>query len=83
MSTYAKHILYVVKGCIRVQHMFLKTDQVAKQLWMTPYTIRKYIRLGILKARKVGKQYLVPQTEVDRLLAEYQSTETANKGDSL
>ena len=63
--------------------MFLNTDQVAKQLWMTPYTIRKYIRLGILKARKVGKQYLVPQTEVDRLLAEYQPNDVSCKGDAL
>jgi excisionase family DNA binding protein len=83
IATYDKHILYVVKCCFRGLPMLLKTEDVAQQLYMTAYTIRKYIRLGKLKARKVGKQYLVPQTEVDRILAEYQSTDTANKGDAL
>jgi excisionase family DNA binding protein len=48
--------------------LFINTEEVAKQLWMTPYTIRKYIRQGILKAVRMGKHYLIPQEEVDRLL---------------
>jgi excisionase family DNA binding protein len=48
--------------------LFINTEEVAKQLWMTPYTVRKYIRKGILQGVRIGKQYLVRQEDVDHLL---------------
>jgi excisionase family DNA binding protein len=52
--------------------MLLKTDEVAKRLYMDPYTIRKYVRQGKLKATKIGKQYLIEESEVERILNEHQ-----------
>lgn len=48
--------------------LFITTEEVAKQLCMTPYTVRKYIRMGILQAIRIGKQYLIQQEDVNHLL---------------
>jgi len=48
----------------------ITTEQASKILYVTPYTIREYIKKGMLKAKKLGKQYLIPKAEVENLLEE-------------
>lgn len=48
----------------------MTTEEASKILYVTPYTIREYIKKGMLKAKKLGKQYLIPQSEVENLLDE-------------
>ena len=51
----------------------INTEEAAKQLFVTPYTIRKYIRRGILSAVRVGKSYLIDEHELARLLQTYRT----------
>jgi len=46
----------------------ITTDKAAKMLYTTPYTIRKYIRRGMIQAVKIGKQYLIQQKAVESFL---------------
>lgn len=46
------------------------TKEAAKELYTTPYTVRKYIRAGKLAAAKIGKQYLIPKDELSLFLNE-------------
>ena len=62
--------------------LFLNTEAVAKQLWMTPYTVRKYIRKGILKATRIGKHYLILEEDVNRLLEEMRQPKNQQGGQS-
>jgi excisionase family DNA binding protein len=62
--------------------LFINTEEVAKQLWMTPYTVRKYIRKGILQAVRIGKQYLIRQEDVNRLLEEMRQPKNQQGGQS-
>jgi excisionase family DNA binding protein len=47
---------------------FVTTDDAAKRLYTTAYTIRKYIRQGKLQAAKIGKQFLITEDELTRFL---------------
>lgn len=47
---------------------FMTTEEAAKRLFTTAYTIRKYVRVGKLKAAKIGKQYLIPEEEFTQFL---------------
>ena len=62
--------------------LFINTEEVAKQLWMTPYTVRKYIRKGILQAVRIGKHYLIRQEDVNRLLEEMRKPKNQQGGQS-
>lgn len=42
-------------------------DEVAKATVLSRETIRRYIRAGKLKAKKVGKQYFLRKTDVEHL----------------
>jgi excisionase family DNA binding protein len=46
----------------------LNTEEAAKRLYTTPYTVRKYIRQGKLAAARIGKQYLIMEEELLELL---------------
>ncbi len=46
----------------------ITTEEAAKRLYVTPYTVRKYIRRGLLKAIKLGKHYLIEPEEVTAML---------------
>jgi excisionase family DNA binding protein len=48
----------------------MTTQQAASRLFTTAYTVRKYIRQGKLAAARVGKQYLILDEELTRLLKE-------------
>lgn len=46
----------------------MTTEQAAKIIYTTAYTVRKYIREGKLAAAKIGKQYLIREADLDRLV---------------
>jgi excisionase family DNA binding protein len=48
----------------------ISTEEASKILYVTPYTIREYIKKGLLKAKKIGKRYLIAKSEVDKLLSD-------------
>lgn len=47
---------------------FVTTEEAANRLFTTAYTIRKYIRQGKLHAAKIGKQFLIPEEEMESFL---------------
>lgn len=49
---------------------FITTDETAKLLFVTPYTVREYIKAGKLKAARIGKRYLLKKDEVLNFLNE-------------
>ena len=61
---------------------YFTVDQVAQLIDMHPKTIRRYIQEGRLSACKVGKQYRVNQTELDRFMGREPHTKGSN-GNSL
>ena len=46
----------------------MTTEEAAKRLFTTAYTIRKYVRQGKLQAARIGKQYLIPEEEFVQFL---------------
>ncbi len=46
----------------------ISTEEAAKILYVKPYTVREYIKKGLLKAKKIGKRYLIRKSEIDKLL---------------
>ncbi len=52
------------------KQQIITTEEASKILYVTPYTIREYIKKGMLKAKKLGKQYLISRKEVENLLQE-------------
>lgn len=46
----------------------ISTEEASKILYVTPYTVREYIKRGLLKATKIGKRYLIRKSEVFKLL---------------
>lgn len=46
------------------------TDEAAIVLGVQPRTITRYIERGILKAEKKGRDYLIPQEEIERFQRE-------------
>jgi len=47
---------------------FITTEEAAKRLFTTAYTIRKYVRQGRLLAARIGKKYLIPEDEFSAFL---------------
>jgi excisionase family DNA binding protein len=47
----------------------LTTDEVAEELRVSAFTVRRYIEQGKLTAVKVGRRWLVQKEQVDRILA--------------
>lgn len=46
----------------------ISTEEASKILYVTPYTVREYIKKGLLKAKRIGKKYLIRKSEVEKLL---------------
>ncbi len=44
----------------------LKTQEISDRLRLKPHTIQVWIRAGELKATRIGKQWLVPEEEVEK-----------------
>lgn len=70
MFTYEYHILHKQGDKLMQTNEIITTEEASKILYVTPYTIREYIKKGMLKAKKLGKQYLISRKEVDNLLQE-------------
>ncbi len=47
-----------------------KVSEVAKKLNVSTATIRKWIRSGKLRAKRVGKLWMIPENELKRFLGE-------------
>jgi len=47
---------------------YLTTEQASKLLHVSAYTVRVYVKQGLLKATRIGRQYLIGTTEIERLL---------------
>ncbi len=48
----------------------ISTEDAAKILYVTPYTVREYIKKGLLNAKKLGKRYLIRKEDVQKLLSD-------------
>ena len=46
----------------------ITTEEASKRLFTTRYTVRKYIRKGLLEAIRVGKQYLIEEEKLTLFL---------------
>jgi excisionase family DNA binding protein len=47
---------------------FITSEQAAERLFVTTYTVRKYVREGKLRASKPGKHFLIEEESVSDLL---------------
>ncbi len=57
----------------------MTTEQAAKIIYTTAYTVRKYIREGKLVAAKIGKQYLIQEADLVQLFERL--TQPSGKGE--
>lgn len=55
---------------------FITTQEAAKRLYTTPYTVRKYIRQGLIDAVKLGKHYLITEEAVAEFLERLRQPKT-------
>lgn len=59
----------------------LSTAQAAKMLGVSPNTVKKYIRHGLIEAfRPAGTRYKIPRENVEKFL-ENSKTNTSNEGE--
>ena len=56
---------------------FYTADEVAERLNMHVKTIRRYIRDGRLRAKRIGKEYRITRTDLDEFAGSSQPVETA------
>ncbi len=49
---------------------FMTTEEVARRLRANPETIRRYVRIGVLKAFRLGRKMLISQAEFSRFINE-------------
>ncbi len=57
----------------------ITTQETAKRLYTTPYTVRKYIRRGLLEAVKLGKHYLITEKAVEEFLERLRHPQASSK----
>jgi len=53
---------------VQIQHL-LDVKEAAKTCNVSPYTVRSWIRKGILQATKLGRLVRIEQSEIQRLIA--------------
>ncbi len=58
-----------------VQEHVYSIDEAAKILRVNPMTIRRMIARGEIEAHRVGKQYRIPRTELEKFLGRRQQQE--------
>jgi len=59
-----------MQGAIMDTRTFYTVDELAEMLKVSTQTIRAWIKSGKLKSFKIGKAHRIPDTEVQRLIAE-------------
>lgn len=52
------------------QERLQSVEEVSKRLSVSTFTTRRLIKAKQLRAVRVGKRVLVPQSEIDRVIAE-------------
>lgn len=61
---------------ITIQNIkFYTVDEVAKELQITPYTVRLYIRQDKIKAQRIGRPYLISEEALNEFLKPTTSTQ--------
>lgn len=45
-----------------------KSEEVAEMLGISAFTVRKWLRDGRIKGRKIGRTWFVPKAEIERLM---------------
>jgi excisionase family DNA binding protein len=53
-----------------VSRMAMSVEESAQALSLSPWTIRKYIEEGKIKAVKIGRRVLIEPSELQRLIEE-------------
>lgn len=61
------HILKLMGDGVMIPRA-MTVDDTAKHFGVLPCTIRAWIRTGRLAATKIGKQYFIPEPEVEKAL---------------
>ncbi|MNS49339.1 Helix-turn-helix domain protein [compost metagenome] len=52
----------------KASRQLLTVAESAKILRLTPATVQKYVRTGLLMAIKIGRQYLIALSELERFI---------------
>lgn len=47
----------------------LTTEEVAEKLHVKPLTVRKYLRKGIIPGRRLGREWRIPEAELESFLS--------------
>lgn len=53
--------------CIMREKEFYTVEELAKKFDRTPYTIRFWLRQGIIKGKRVGKHWYVPKGNLKKV----------------
>lgn len=61
------------------EKMFFSTTEVAKLLKVSRVAIFQKIKLGLLNAEKMGRNYLIPREEIEHLLDDNQKLTEKDK----
>lgn len=59
-----------VQAVEQVAPLLVSTEELARRLGVSPFTIRDWCRNRKIASHKLGTRLLVPREEIDRLLAE-------------
>jgi excisionase family DNA binding protein len=54
----------------RAQQQLTSIDQASKRLSVSSFTMRRLVKAGQLRAVRVGKRVLIPETEIARIVRE-------------
>ncbi len=57
----------------------LSIENTAQLLSISPWTVRKYIACGRLQPVRIGRRVLVAETEIERFVAQSQSSNGAGE----
>lgn len=61
---------------ITIQNInFYTVDEVAKELKVTPLTVRQYIKRGKIPAQRIGRPYLISQEALNNFLQPVKETQ--------
>jgi excisionase family DNA binding protein len=58
------------QSCCRIPQQMLSVPEAAKRSGKNPETIRRWIREGRLRARKVGTQHIIEEDDLDHITGE-------------
>lgn len=59
--------------------LFFSAPEVAKLLKLSRMTIINKIRRGLIKAEKIGRNYVIPREEIEHVLGDFKSLSEKEK----